>query len=532
MKWGKPMHCKSVLAPLALCLPFAAQATVVLDPIAHIGAGRTAKIELFTHVPPTSTGAAPHTGAQGLQGLTDGSGRIFINDTRGVLYVTSKTGAPPTPYLDLRTAGIDFSNAADATQTGLMSFAFHPNFNKDPQKPGYNVFYTIDTRAASNSSKAWGVPGAPVNHDDVVHEWHVADPSAATAQVTAVREVLRIAQPYKDHGPGTIAFNPAARAGDPDYGKLYIGMGDGGAANDPLDSAQNLRVPFGKILRIDPADPDGAGPLRYAIPADNPFIGSADARGEVWALGLRNPQHFSWDAKGRMIIADIGQAQIEEVDVGRPGANYGWPAREGTYARGTDKADLAIYDTPANPGFADPIGEYDHEEILRYGGKLASIGSAFLYEGSLMPDLFGDVILTDLVAGRLFYFDPDDAAAGTPATLHELMLTLDGLPITMRTLEGYSSSNRVDLRLGRDGDGELYMISKGDGAIYRFLGLAVPEPASWAMMLAGVVAIGGMMRGRRIAVMGRNGRPGSFLMRTGRQLGAELRPLIPDFAIP
>lgn len=503
MKWGKPMHCKSVLASLALCLPLAAQATVVLDPIPHITPGQTAKVVFFTHVPPTSAGAGAHTGAQGLQGLVDGSGRLFINDTRGILYVTGKTGATPTPYLDLRTAGIGFSNAADATQTGLMSFAFHPNFNKDPQQPGYNLFYTIDTSAPSNSGSAWGVPGVPVNHDNIVHEWQVADPSAATAQVTAVREVLRFAQPYRDHGPGTIAFNPAAHPGNADYGKLYIGMGDGGSVNDPLDSAQNLTVPFGKILRIDPADPDGAGPLSYAIPSDNPFVGNAGARPEVWALGLRNPQHFSWDSKGRMFIADIGQAQIEEVDLGKAGANYGWPAREGSYARGTDKADLAIYDTPPNPGFADPLAEYDHEEILRFGGNLASLGSAFRYEGSLMPGLFGDVILTDLVSGRLFYFDPDDATAETPATLHELMLTLDGLPTTMRGREGYSSSNRVDLRLGRDGDGELYLISKGDGAIYRLLSAAIPEPGSWTLMLAGFAAMGAALRRRRSVAMER-----------------------------
>ena len=495
------MRYKSVLACLTMCMSFAASAAVVVDPIAHIAPGRTAKIGLFTHLPATSVGVAPHTGAQGLQGLGDGSGRLFLNDTRGVLYVTGKSGAVPTPYLDLRTAGIGFSNATDPTQTGLMSFAFHPNFNKDPLKPGYNVFYTVDTSAASNSGKAWGVPGVPVNHDNIVHEWHVADPSAATADVTEVREVLRIAQPYRDHGPGTIAFNSSAHPGDADYGKLYIGMGDGGAANDPLNSAQNPTVPFGKILRIDPVDPDGAGPLSYAIPSDNPFAGNAAVRGEVWALGLRNPQHFSWDANGQMIIADIGQAEIEEVNVGRPGANYGWPLREGTYARGTDKADMAIYDMPANPGFADPIGQYDHEEILRFGGKLASIGSAFVYEGSRMPGLFGDVILTDLVAGRVFYFDPDDAAGGTPATLHELMLTLDGLPTTMRDLEGYSYVHRVDLRLGRDEDGELYMISKGDGAVYRFLYAALPEPGSWAMMLGGFAAIGGTMRSRRSAAM-------------------------------
>jgi len=473
-------------------LAFAASANILTDPIPHIRPGRTASIQLFTHVPTGALKSGARTGAQGLQGLPDGSGRLFINDTRGVLYVTTKAGGTPTPYLNLTTAGIGFSNAANATQTGLMSFAFHPNFNKDPSKPGYNILYTIDTSAPSGLG--WGVPGAPVNHDNIVHEWTIANPSASTAQISSVREVMRFAQPYSDHGAGTIAFNSSAQEGDADYGKLYIGMGDGGAANDPLDSAQNRLVPFGKILRIDPTDPDGAGPLSYSVPSDNPFAGDPGARGEVWAYGLRNPQHFSWDSSGRMIISDIGQAAIDEVDIGKAGANYGWPAREGTYARGTDKSDMAIYDTPLNPGFADPIAQYDHEEITRFGGNLASIGSAFVYEGSLMPGLFGDVILTDLVVGRIFYFDPAKVADGKTAILRELMLTLDGVPKTMRGLEGYGSTNRVDLRLGMDDDGELYMITKRIGAIYRLTASPLPDTTTWLAMLAGFGLVGLCLR--------------------------------------
>ena len=480
---------------IALGAACAAPANVLTDPIPHIQPGRHAAIQLFTHEPPGVLKSGARTGAQGLKSPGDGSGRIFINDTRGILYVTTKAGATPTPYLDLTKAGIGFSNATNATQTGLMSFAFHPNFNKDPSKPGYNVLYTIDTSAPTGLG--WGVPGTTADHDNIVHEWTVADPSSSTAQVSSVREVMRFAQPYSDHGPGTIAFNSSAHEGDADYGKLYIGMGDGGAANDPLNSAQNRLVPFGKILRIDPADPDGAGPLSYSVPSDNPFTADPSARGEVWAYGLRNPQHFSWDSSGRMIIGDIGQAAIDEVDIGKAGANYGWPAREGTYARGTDKSDMAIYDTPSNPGFADPIAQYDHEEITRFGGTLASIGSAFVYEGSLMPGLFGDVILTDLVAGRVFYFDPSTVPDGQTATLRELMLTLNGLPTTLRALEGYGSAHRVDLRLGMDDDGELYMITKRDGAIYRLMSSPVPEPATWLAMLAGFGFAGGILRRER-----------------------------------
>ena len=256
---------------------------------------------------------------QQLKAIPDGSNRMMVNDTRGVLYITDTNGSAAQPWFDIRSQNVGFSNSANATQTGLMSFAFHPNFGRDPGKPGYATFYTMDTSAPTGRA-SWGVAGGANNHENVLHEWTVADPHAASATILASREVLRVAQPYSDHGAGTIAFNPAATSGSSDYGALYIGFGDGGASNDPLNSAQNLTSPFGKILRIDPVDPDGAGPRTYGIPAGNPFAAQADARPEVWAYGLRNPQNFTFDStNGAMLIADIGQNQIEEVNVGFPG---------------------------------------------------------------------------------------------------------------------------------------------------------------------------------------------------------------------
>ncbi|MBU3077246.1 PQQ-dependent sugar dehydrogenase [Sphingomonas quercus] len=486
------------LATLLLaCATGVGEAAVVVNPIPPIQPGLSVGIEKFTNVPASQLNLA-RTGAQGLKAVDDGSGRLFIPDSRGVLYVTTTAGGTPTPYLDLRAQNIGFSNAADPTQTGLMSVAFHPNFGKDPQKPGYNIFYTIDTTAAGAGQSDWPSGASPASHDDVVREWTVADPTASTAQILSQREVMRAAQPERDHGPGTIAFNPAATEGSADYGKLYIGLGDGGGVNDPLNNAQNLQTPFGKILRIDPTDPDGAGPLSYGTPADNPLVGDVGARGEVWAYGLRNPQHFSWDESGRMIIADIGQEQIDEVNIGMAGANYGWPLREGTFAHSPDKGDTNIYDSPANGGlYVDPIGQYDHEEIQRDGlSRLASIGGAFVYEGDLVPALDGMILLSDLVSGRLFYFDPADAIGG-PAMLRELLLTMDGLAVTLRDLEGYGGQRRVDLRLGVDADGEIYMITKGDGAIYRFAANGVPEPATWLSMILGLGLAGAALRRRQ-----------------------------------
>ncbi|RZM34896.1 MAG: PEP-CTERM sorting domain-containing protein, partial [Sphingomonas sp.] len=405
--------------------------------------------------------------------------------TRGIISVTTTAGAPPATWFDIRDQGVGF--VATNSQTGLVSFAFHPNYGRDPAQPGYATFYTIYSTAAAGTPTYAG--NGPVDHHDVVREWTVRDPAAASAVVASSRELLRVAQPYGDHGPGTIAFNPTAAADSADYGKLYIGLGDGGGVNDPNDNAQDSRSPFGKILRIDPRDPDGAGPAAYAIPRDNPFADKAGVLGEIWASGLRNPQQFSWDqATGEMYIADIGQAQLEEVNIGRAGANYGWPLREGTFGRSADKGDVSVNDDP-NPGFfVDPIGQYDHDEG-------ASIGAAQLYRGSLVPGLIGKLLVTDIVNGRIFYFDPaDTSGAGGVATLRELTLYLDGAATTMLALEG--ARGRVDLRMGVDALGELYLLTKQDGDIYRILS-AVPEPATWTTMLTGFALLAVALRRRR-----------------------------------
>jgi glucose/arabinose dehydrogenase len=459
-------------------------AAVVINPVPEpIPLGLGVRIANFVTAPATGP-ARNSANIQSMRAVKDGTNRLFVNDTRGTISVTTTAGVQPTTWFDIRKQNVDF--AETNSQTGLVSFAFHPNYGRDVALPGYATFYTIYSTPATAGTATYSGNG-PVDHHDVVREWTVADPGAATASIQSSRELLRVAQPYGDHGPGTIAFNPTAAVGSTDYGKLYIGLGDGGGINDPNDNAQDSRSPFGKILRIDPRDPDGAGPAAYAVPADNPFIGDAGVLGEIWASGLRNPQQFSWDqATGEMYIADIGQAAVEEVNVGRAGANYGWPLREGTFGRSTDKSQSFVTDDP-NPGFfVDPIGQYDHDEG-------ASIGAAQLYRGSLVPGLFGKMLVTDIVNGRIFYFDPADATSGV-APLRELALYLDGVATTMLTLEGLRG--RVDLRMGVDAAGELYLLTKQNGDIYRVLS-AVPEPATWATLLAGFAMIAITLRRRR-----------------------------------
>lgn len=493
-----------LLMASAALLPSAAQAAVVLDPVPPVAPGVRVGLTLLGQAPATGDPAVDgfRSRLQSLRSVPDASGRLFVNDTRGVISVMASGGGSPQPWFDIRTAVPGFSNATNTGQTGLMSFAFHPNFAGDPKAPGYGVFYTVDTSSPSGAATLAG-KGPGVDHDNVVHEFRVADPRAANATIVAQREVLRVAQPMSDHGPGTIAFNPTARPGSADYGKLYIGFGDGGGVGDPYGNAQDLGSPLGKILRIDPAR--GSQGQAYTIPADNPQPGAPGALGEVWASGLRNPQQFSWDAvTGRMLIADIGQSQLEEVNVGVAGGNYGWPLREGTFARGSS-ADPNVYDTPARPAaFLDPVAQFDHEEIARSGMfGLSAISGVFAYTGSLVPELTGMTVLSELVSGRLFYYDPTTITGGATAVLRELQLSYGGADTTMTQLDGNPYyGGRVDLRLGSDGNGEIYLLSKSMGNIYRITSLtAVPEPASWLMLIAGVGFVGVALRRRRVAAL-------------------------------
>ena len=192
---------------------------------------------------------------------------------------------------------------------------------------------------------------------------------------------------------GLIAFNPNAQPSDDDFGLLYIGVGDGGntaADNRGVDAdrnGQNSRSPLGTILRIDPLGDDTRP---YLIPANNPFHDGINAMAEVWAYGFRNPQRFSWDlgGSGQMFIADIGQANIEEVSLGKQGGNYGWSEREGTFivAHSDENNVTESGIGGGGDGMIDPVIQYDHDEGL-------AITGGFVYRGHAVPELAGPLRL-------------------------------------------------------------------------------------------------------------------------------------------
>ncbi|MCZ6888737.1 MAG: PQQ-dependent sugar dehydrogenase [Gammaproteobacteria bacterium] len=392
--------------------------------------------------------------------IPDGSGRLILNDLRGLLYLTDEHGRSPSVYLDLRTRRVDFDDSMFPNESGLAGFAFHPEFSETGQ-PGYGKFYTAYS-TPSDSGVADYLEADAASHESVIREWTADDP-AADVFAGSSREVFRAGQFAANHNIGTIAFNPYAETDSPDYGLLYVCLGDGGTANDPRGYGQSLSEPLGAIMRIDPLGADGG--RGYGIPTDNPFVGAGMAP-EIWAFGLRHPQQFSWDTDGRMFITEIGQDQIEEINLGIAGANYGWRLREGTFAtafavKGGTVGQVYRRSFTDQENFVDPIAQYDH-------GEGRAVSSGFVYRGSRIAQLQGKYVFSELVRGRIFYIDTDRLSPGHPAEIKELRVFIGGRERDLVDVAGYPNtyrpgSLRVDLRLGIDSAGELYLLTKGDG---------------------------------------------------------------------
>lgn len=392
--------------------------------------------------------------------------RFFFNDTRGVLWVTDSEGSEPISYLDLLEENVGFNADRFPPESGFMSFAFHPDFANDAAA-GFGRFYT--TFSATPDGNADFIEEASSVQESVLYEWSATDPMASVFAGER-REMLRVGQFAPNHNVGTVTFNPTTDLGDADYGMLYVSFGDGGNAHDPREHGQNPNSILGTIIRIDPLG--GGDDADYGIPEDNPFADGADGLPEVWAYGLRHPQHFSWDTDdGRMFILDIGQNQIEEVNIGVAGGNYGWRIREGTFATamGIDTNDSpgGVYERETDSlNLIYPVAQYDHDEGF-------AIGSGHVYRGSEIPSLVGMYVFTDIVRGRLFYIDTASLEADAPTTIFELDLTVDGEAGSLADVAGHPNTSpghapynqRVDLRLSADAAGELYILSKGDGWI-------------------------------------------------------------------
>jgi glucose/arabinose dehydrogenase len=316
-------------------------------------------------------------------------GRIFVVEQGGRIRVVRNGILQATPFLDIST------RVLCCGERGLLSVAFHPQYATN------HFFYVYFTTQTNGDIR--------IERFTTTSNPDVADPATSKLIITAPHSS------FANHNGGLLTFGPD--------GMLYAGLGDGGSGGDPLGNGQNFNSLLASLLRL---DVDHGDP--YAIPPDNPFVGQANHRGEIWAKGLRNPWRYAFDAATSLLyIADVGQNLREEVDVvaaNRAGLNYGWNVWEG----------LSCYNTAtcSPTGFEPPILDYGHNPAC-------SITGGYVYRGSAIPAIRGHYFYSDYCAGFLRSFRYENGVA----------VDQKDWGLTASAVESF----------GVDFGGELYMIS-------------------------------------------------------------------------
>ncbi len=402
---------------------------------------------------------------------------LYIADQVGKVWVVDVSGRkhPQVPRLFLDISGRLVTlglGPARYDERGLLGLAFHPDFKRN------GLFYTYASEPAKGAATFSTLPpGTAPNCQNVLLEWHAKefDEDALVADPSSSREVMRIDKPQFNHNGGVLAFGP-------DH-KLYLSLGDGGNANDfgvghaPAGNAQTLvdGNVLGKILRIDPLGHNSING-QYGIPADNPF---ADRNNplpgphEIYAYGFRNPWRMSFDSEtGRLYVGDVGQNDIEEVDIVRRAGNHGWPIKEGTFLfdgflpnRGG--TGYVWQNSPGSPaGLVDPIAEYDHGDAEAAplhsvpASRQAVIGG-YVYRGSEIEALRGRYVFGDY------------SGASQPGTGHLFVLRGPNHQIQELAVAGRSSLGLAVLGFAQGRDGELYLLGSQTGTVLGTTGVVV-----------------------------------------------------------
>jgi glucose/arabinose dehydrogenase len=395
----------------------------------------------------------------------DAGPRLFVVDQAGLIRVIADGQLVEQPFLDLRDRMVTLNPGYD--ERGLLGLAFHPDFAENGR---FFVYYSAPLRE-----------GAPAGFDHTSHlaEFH-AGGDANLADPASEMILLQIDEPQSNHNGGGLAFGPD--------GYLYVALGDGGGANDVdpghvddwydanaggngQDIAANL---LGSILRLDVNSGDP-----YGVPADNPFVGQANALPEIYAYGFRNPYSFSFDRQtGELYAADAGQDLWEEVDRVVKGGNYGWNVKEGAHcfnaANPSSPLDGCPDATPDGVPLIDPVIEYPHINNPSAAGLgLVSVGG-FVYRGSQIPALTGRYIFADWSTswdqpdGTLLVATP---AAEGPWSFQELAVQGQENGRLGQFVRGF----------GEDGEGELYVLVSGmagpagdTGKVYKLVPAQAP----------------------------------------------------------
>jgi glucose/arabinose dehydrogenase len=232
-----------------------------------------------------------------------------------------------------------------------------------------------------------------------------------------------------------------------------------------------MESPFGKILRIDPLGSNSAN-RKYGLPPDNPFMQGrrAGARGEIWALGVRNPQRFAWDpANGRMYVADIGQNVVEELSLVPRGGNLGWNVWEGSF-RFLSRAGVDTAAARSDRDMTYPIAEYDHTDPTLTGR--AAVTGVLVYRGTAIPQLRNRIIFGDNPSGEIFHVSADETSARGQDHIRRILLNHDGEAKSLlqvirekNTMQGKPPASRADLRFGSGPDDQVFLLNKADGVV-------------------------------------------------------------------
>ena len=338
-----------------------------------------------------------------IQSPKDGTNRIFVLSQPGIVFVFDNDAKTKTKkvFLDIT------DKVLYGGEQGLLGLAFHPNFKSNGF---FYLDYTIDNPRRT-----------------VVSRFRVSAKDPYKADPGSEVILFEVEQPYSNHNGGQISFGPD--------GYLYISLGDGGSGGDPKNNSQNLKSLLGKILRID-VDKKSNG-KNYSIPDDNPFKGNKNGnKEEIFAFGLRNVWRFSFDKKGNLWAADVGQNEWEELNIIEKGKNYGWRIMEGKHCYNPE-------DDCDTKGLVLPIWEYGHNEMGGY-----SITGGFVYNGKSAPGLSNKYVYADYVNGKIWTF-----ALVNGKVNNKLLADTDYLISTF----------------GTDENDELYFADHNKGKLYKFV---------------------------------------------------------------
>lgn len=435
-------------------------------------------------------------------------------------------GIVAEPFLDVAFLRSGFRDTGGWTPSrGLRGFAFHPDYDSN------GLVYTLHKEESDGSIPEYGKTDLQAEY--VLGEW---DFTNTPSEFPSFRLLFRIRFEHTYHLAQHITFNPVATPGDPDYGMLYAGFGDNGIrtggisyesqirdVSDVSNVGQDFNSIQAGIIRIHPLDPSSKSDEelaalglkrssngKFSIPLDNPYIGIANHKEELFAKGFRDPLTFSFSPLGSLVVADVGEQTVEEINVITSGGNYGWPNREGTflvawadqidgsrlgadasmrwlpsggvgdpavrfYVRDKNQENLRQETLARSGGYDDgleyPVFQFTHEGNNSNGtlsGRSAIVGGDY-YEGFWAEELEGMYLFGNLSTDQLYY---GSAAALDSGKQNEPIFELplvdeNGNPIDLSAIIG---NNRVNMRFGKDSYGNLYMTSKTNKKLYRFQG--------------------------------------------------------------